>query len=78
MSNKEFEGARESVASEISRAAYEAGQATKMESFAELVAAVIDFRNQMRVQGLEHKRLPAEYDTMIDLAVKANKEINHE
>ena len=39
-----------------------------------LATAVIDFRNQMRVQVLEHKLLPAEYDTMCEIALAIKEE----
>jgi len=39
-----------------------------------LATAVIDFRNQMRVQALEHKLLPAEYDTMCEIALAIKEE----
>ena len=39
-----------------------------------LATAVIDFRNQMRVQALEHKLLPAEYNTMCEIALAIKEE----
>ena len=42
----------------------------QLASAEKVIEAITDFRNQMRVQALEHKLLPAEYDTMIELARK--------
>ncbi len=50
---------------------YEAGQRHIPEDVEKVLEAVIDFQNQMRVQALEHKLLPAEYDFMCTLAREA-------